>query len=76
MPQYSWRCEHCNEYHEVARAVKDIDVGPEACTKCAGKEFKRTIEGWTRFQSQLVHGGKAPWFAETIVPSTGKPNGR
>jgi hypothetical protein len=73
--RYSWRCcvEGCNELHIVERSLKDIDVGPDKCTKCGSDDLTRTIEGYGGFS--LVHGGKAPWFAETIT-SSGKPNGR
>lgn len=70
MPIYDWRCsnETCNEEVQVSRSMSDFEKAPDGpCPKCQGTGFIRFIAQWRPEQTQLIHGGKAPWFQETLI---------
>lgn len=68
MPIYVWRCknEDCASTVEVLRPISEYETGPEEpCKDCCGENFKRIIPEWKKEQTHLVHGGVAPWEAES-----------
>lgn len=77
---YRWKSDcACQHDVEVERPLIDIDKEPtreECACSCSPMVWLRVMPAWSKFQSQLVHGGRVGWHDECYVPSTGKPNGR
>lgn len=70
LPLYDWACEgeNCDHTTQVRRNMSDYEIGPDdPCPKCGSVKFKRFIAESKKEQWILKHGGKAPWFAETVV---------
>ena len=77
MAQYSWKCDECGTVTEVIRKISDIDIKPDdGCEKCKSQNLQRIIAEWKREQTQLVRGGIAPWYDETVIGKRHYPTGR
>ncbi len=66
---YTWACT-AGHQTEVERSVANIEEPPATCgdMDCKAPIEKRVIV-WSKFQSQLVHGGKVGWHAEEYSPT-------
>lgn len=71
---YTWVCTNGHKT-EVERKASQIDEPPATCglMECKAPIEKRIIV-WSKHQSQLIHGGNAPWHAESYLGN--KPTGR
>lgn len=63
MPQYTWKCEKCEEIVEIYAGIHDmetppIDVLSEGARSCAGHTWKRIIRGVAAFRRGDSWGGK------------------
>lgn len=77
MPIYDYKCDDCLKYTQVERKISQYDVPPDnGCEHCKSKNVVRVIREWSAHQTQLVHGGKAPWFAESYYGPRGIPTGK